>query len=172
MAKPLVTSEVVEEVREYSVVAQPDSHLDRLLIKSDLDEPWYKSIVRGVRELVNPPKLPPLELTSRPVEGADFGDLDKVEQPWFKSFFTNVRDLINPPKLPPLELTSKPVEVGTIWGAYGGGETRSGAVSLAIHIALIALMLGVFRKAVFTPHAKPSDDKIVYVADYKPKLPV
>jgi periplasmic protein TonB len=171
MAKPLVTSEVVEEVREHSVVAQPDSHLDRLLIKSDLDEPWYKSIVRGVRELINPPKLPPLEVTSRPVEGADFGDLNKVEQPWFRAFYTNVRDLISPPKLPPLEVTSKPVEVGTIWGAYGGGETRSGAVSLIIHVALIALMLVVFRKTVFKPNAKPSDDKIVYVADYKPKLP-
>src|SRR3982751_6451467 len=107
MAKPLVTSEIVEEVREHSVVAQPDSHLDRLLIKSDLDEPWYKLIVRGVRELINPPKLPPLEVTSRPVEGADLGDLNKIEQPWFRAFYTNVRDLISPPKLPPLEVTSK-----------------------------------------------------------------
>jgi protein TonB len=172
MAKPVVTNEeVIEEVRGHSVVAQPDTHLDRLLVQSNLEEPWFRSVVRGIRELVNPPKLPPLEITSRPIEDADFGDLKRVEQPWFRSFITNIRDTINPPKLPPLEVTSKPVEVGTIWGAYGGGETRSGAVSLAVHIAVIALLLVVFRKTVFTPKAKPSDDKIIYVADYKPKLP-
>src|SRR3954470_21258371 len=170
MAKPLVTSEVVEEVREYSVVAQPDSHLDRLLIKSDLDEPWYKSIVRGVRELINPPKLPPLEVTSRPVEGADFGDLNKVEQPWFRGLSTNVRDLITPPKLPPLEVPSKPVEVGTIWGAYGGGETKSGTVSLLIHVAFIGLLLVVFRKTVF--ETKKTVTPIYFpISPYQAKLP-
>ena len=210
MAKSFVTNEVTEEVRGHSLVAQPDTHLDRLLLQSNLEEPWYKSVVRGIRELINPPKLPPLEVTSRPieganfgalneepwyksmvrnirelvnppklsplevtsrpVEGADFGDLNKVEQPWFHSFLNNIRDLIRPPKLPPLEVTSKPVEVGTIWGAYQGGETRSGAVSLAIHIGFIALMLVVFRKTVFTPPAKPQSDHVIYVGEYKPKL--
>lgn len=171
MGKSFVTSEAVEEAGRDSSAAQPDSHLDRLLIKSNLEEPWFKSIVRGIRETLNPPKLPPLELTSRPVEGADFGDLEKFEQPWFKSFFTNIKDLINPPKLPPLEVTSKPVEVGTIWGAYGGGETRSGAVSLAVHLAFIALLLVVFRKTVFTPTPKDKDTTMVYMPPYKPKLP-
>ncbi|MBV9938804.1 MAG: TonB family protein [Acidobacteriaceae bacterium] len=211
MSNPFVTSEVEEEVRGHSSVTQPDAHLDRLLLQSNLEEPWYKSlvhnirelvnppklpplqvtsrpieganfgglneepwyksIVRNIRELVNPPKLPPLEVTSRPVEGADFGDLNKVEQPWFRAFFTNIKDLINPPKLPPLEVTSKPVEVGTIWGAYQGGETRSGAVSLAIHVAVIALLLVVFRKAVFTPQHKMDDATVIYLPEYKPKLP-
>ena len=152
-------------------MAQPDSHLDRLLIQSNLDEPWYKSIVRGIRETINPPKLPPLEVTSRPIEGADFGDLKRFEQPWFKSFIANIRDTISPPKLPPLEVTSKPVEVGTIWGAYGGGETRSGAVSLVIHIAILALLMVALRKTVFTPQPKHLDSTVVYLPDYKPKLP-
>ena len=30
-------------------------------------EPWYASLVRQIRELVRPPKLPPLKLTSKPV---------------------------------------------------------------------------------------------------------
>lgn len=30
-------------------------------------EPWYTSLLRQIRELVRPPKLPPLKLTSRPV---------------------------------------------------------------------------------------------------------
>src|SRR3954471_5075833 len=148
-----------------------EDHLDRLLLGNDIDSPWYKSIGKSVREFINPPKLPPLEVTSRPLEGAELGELSAIEQPWFKSFISNVRDVIHPRKLPPLEVTSKPVEVGTIWGAYGGGETKSGTLSLIIHVALITLMLVVFRKTVFKPNAKPSDDKIVYVADYKPKLP-
>ena len=170
MPKSFVTSEV-EEVSGPNPVAQSDSHLDRLLIQSDLEEPWFKSIVRGIRETLNPPKLPPLELTSRPVEGADFGDVNRVEQPWLKSFFTNIKDLVNPPKLPPLEVTSKPVEVGTIWGAYAGGETRSGAVSLAVHAGIIALMLIVFRKTILEPPKKVKDTNIVFLDTYKPKLP-
>lgn len=42
------------------------SHLDRLLI-SEVEEPWYRSLVRNVKEAIHPPKLPPLELTSKPV---------------------------------------------------------------------------------------------------------
>jgi periplasmic protein TonB len=94
---------------------------------------------------MHPPQLPPLQVTSRPVGSADFGDIAKIEQPWFKSLVDNVRDLIRPPKLPPLEVTSKPVEVGTIWGAYQGGETKSGAVSLLIHVGFVALLFLVFQ---------------------------
>lgn len=43
----------------------PDVHLQHLLAPSE--EPWYKTLVQNVKELVNPPKLPPLELTSKPV---------------------------------------------------------------------------------------------------------
>src|SRR5438270_6455005 len=130
---------------EHPQTARSDAHLDRLLISTDLEEPWYKSVVRGIKETINPPKLPPLELTSRPLESADLGDITTIEQPWFKSLISNIRDLINPPKLPPLEVTSKPVEVGTIWGAYGGGQTRSGAASVAIHVGVIVLMFAIFR---------------------------
>lgn len=143
-----------------------DDHLDRLLMSTNIEEPWYKSIIRGIRETLNPPKLPPLELTSRPIETAEMGDMAAIEQPWFKSLVNNIRDLIHPPKLPPLEVTSKPVEVGTIWGAYGGGEKRSGLMSLLIHVGVIGLMLLIFQA--------PSIQKkihdwgpVVYVPPYK-----
>lgn len=148
----------------------PDAHLDRLLLSSDLDEPWYKSIGRGIRESISPPKLPPLELTSKPLESSDLGDMSKIEQPWYHSLFTNVRDLIRPPKLPPLEVTSKPVEVGTIWGAYSGGETKSGAVSILIHVTVIVLMLVVFQAPSVQKKIKEIGN-IIYVPAYKPKLP-
>lgn len=48
-----------------------DIHLQRLLLSEKLEEPWYKSLIQSVKELVNPPKLPPLELTSTPVPVKD-----------------------------------------------------------------------------------------------------
>jgi protein TonB len=48
----------------------PDIHLRRLLAE-DIEEPWYRSLFRNIRDTVNPPKLPPLELTSTPVPVQD-----------------------------------------------------------------------------------------------------
>jgi len=156
---------------EHPPEVRSDAHLDRLLVNTDLEEPWYKSVTRNIREMLNPPKLPPLEITSRPLEGAELGDLSKIEQPWYKSLVSNVKDLIKPPKLPPLEVTSKPVEVGTIWGAYSGGGKRSGAVSLLVHVVAIALLLAVYK----TPYVqkKVRDVTAIYfpIDPYKPKLP-
>jgi TonB family protein len=39
--------------------------LDRLLI--NLEKPWYKSLAEDIRELIHPPRLPPLVVTSQPV---------------------------------------------------------------------------------------------------------
>jgi TonB family protein len=49
---------------------EADDHLARLLAP-DTEIPWYKSIVENIRELISPEKLPPLELTSKPVEVKD-----------------------------------------------------------------------------------------------------
>lgn len=141
----------------------------RQLFAADLDEPWFKSMVRGVRELIHPPKLPPLEVTSSPVEGAEMGGMERVEQSWFKAFASNIRDAVRPPKLPPLEVTSKPVEVGSIWGAYKGGENRSRAVSLLIHLALIALLIFALRTPVV--HNIVKDAQVIYLPQWHPKLP-
>jgi hypothetical protein len=45
----------------------PDDHLDRLLLAADAEIPWYKSLYENLKDVFNPPKLPPLELTSTPV---------------------------------------------------------------------------------------------------------
>lgn len=47
-----------------------DAHLDRLLGGS-VEEAWYKSLIQSVKDIVNPPKLPPLEVTSKPVQVKD-----------------------------------------------------------------------------------------------------
>jgi periplasmic protein TonB len=51
-----------------------DVHLARLLAP-DMEEPWYKSLIQNVKDVVNPPKLPPLELTSKPVAVKDIWGL-------------------------------------------------------------------------------------------------
>jgi periplasmic protein TonB len=38
-----------------------------LLLASKIDEPFFRSLARNIKELVHPPKLPPLEVTSKPV---------------------------------------------------------------------------------------------------------
>ena len=43
---------------------QPDDHLSRLL---PTEEPWYKQFAQSVRDIVRPEKLPPLDVTSKPV---------------------------------------------------------------------------------------------------------
>src|SRR5260370_18186179 len=51
-----------------------DIHLNHLLAEN-IEEPWYKSLIQNVKDLVNPPKLPPLELTSKPVSVKDIWGL-------------------------------------------------------------------------------------------------
>ena len=46
----------------------PDLHLQRLLAPQDLEYPWYRTIFQGIKEVIRPPKLPPLEVTSKPVD--------------------------------------------------------------------------------------------------------
>ncbi len=50
------------------LVNNPEDHLAHLLTPASLNTPWYKTFIKNVKEAINPPKLPPLELTSRPIE--------------------------------------------------------------------------------------------------------
>jgi len=51
---------------EVSQLGDADSHLAHLLPPPEI--PLYRSLYQGIRELINPPKLPPLEITSKPIE--------------------------------------------------------------------------------------------------------
>lgn len=46
---------------------QPVDHLANLLAPNHVDIPWYVSLYQSIREMVHPPQLPPLQVTSRPV---------------------------------------------------------------------------------------------------------
>jgi TonB family protein len=150
--------------------SQPSDHLDHLLVNADIEEPWYKSIVSSIRDAINPPKLPPLVVTSKPVEGV-LSDADKLELPWYQSLISNIRDLFSPPKLPPLEVTSKPVEVGTIWGAYSGGQNRNMGVGFLVQIGAVALLFLIFQSPAVRNAIKKTDTTPIFLEAYKTKLP-
>jgi TonB family protein len=52
----------------------PDDGLSHLLV-TQLEVPWYRTLIESVRDLIHPPKLPPLELTSKPVPVKDIWGL-------------------------------------------------------------------------------------------------
>jgi len=93
-------------------LGESDLPLD-LLPPPELDQPLWRSLVGNLRDTVAPEKLPPLQLTSRPIDvGMPLGD--RLRMPWFRTVFTNIGDVISPEALPPLELESRPVDVGEL----------------------------------------------------------
>jgi hypothetical protein len=95
-----------------STAAQPEIPLD-LLPPPSLTQPLWRSLVGNLRDTLAPTKLPPLELTSRPVNvGLLLGE--RLSLPWFRTVFTNIGDVISPETMPPLELESQPVDVGEL----------------------------------------------------------
>src|SRR5208283_356008 len=92
--------------------AQPEIPL-HLLPPPSLTQPLWRSLVGNLRDTFAPTKLPPLELTSRPVDvGLLLGE--RLRLPWFRTVFSNIGDVISPETLPPLELESQPAEVGEL----------------------------------------------------------
>jgi periplasmic protein TonB len=53
----------------------PDDHLNRMLVPQNTEIPWYKSLYQAIHEIVKPEKLPPLEVTSKPVAVKDIWGL-------------------------------------------------------------------------------------------------
>jgi hypothetical protein len=75
----------------------------------------WRSLVINLADRVAPERLPPLQLTSKPMDvGLMLGD--RLAAPWYRTVFTNIADVVAPQDLPPLELTSSPVDVGELLG--------------------------------------------------------
>jgi hypothetical protein len=90
-----------------------DNHKLDLLLPSSVTGPLWRSLLRNLRDRFFPEKLPPLQLTSRPIRtGMLIGDA--VSLPWYRTVFTNLGNVINPEVLPPLELESQPMDVGEL----------------------------------------------------------
>src|SRR5712671_7644867 len=84
-----------------------------LLPPASLTQPLWKSLLTNLRDKFAPEKLPPLQLTSRPVDvGLLLGGRRIIKK--IRTVFTNLGDVISPETLPPLELESIPVDVGEL----------------------------------------------------------
>ena len=53
---------------------EAEDHLNHLLAP-DIEKPWLTSLFENVRDLISPPKLPPLQVTSKPVAVRDIWGL-------------------------------------------------------------------------------------------------
>ncbi len=84
-----------------------------LLPPSSLNRPLWRSLLMGILDRIAPEKLPPLNVTSEPVDvGMLVGDM--LDVPWYRTVFTNLGDVVSPETLPPLKLESRPVDVGEL----------------------------------------------------------
>src|SRR5216684_2575704 len=52
---------------ETARIGTAEDHLAHLLTPADLEKPWFMTFFKSVKEAIHPPKLPPLEVTSKPV---------------------------------------------------------------------------------------------------------
>ena len=100
------------ETKTVSHSPSPDSEVE-LLLANSWNTPLWKRLLGELRDRFAPENLPPLELTSRPVNvGMSYGD--RLSLPWYRTIFTNIGDVITPETLPPLELESRSVDVGEL----------------------------------------------------------
>ena len=80
---------------------------------ASLGQPLWRSLLTNVLDRIAPEKLPPIQLTSKPVDvGMLVGDM--LDVPWYRTVFTNLGEVVSPETLPPLELESRPVDVGEL----------------------------------------------------------
>jgi protein TonB len=86
----------------------------------------------------------------------------------YRSLLASVRDFVRPRQLPPLDVTSKPVEVGSIWGAYSGGQRRSLVAGFLIQGSAVAMLFLLFHSPL-VQHAI-GDDRML-LTYYLPKFP-
>lgn len=98
----------------YPVLSRSAAYLD-LTPPESVDLSLWRSLVLNFADKFAPERLPPLELTSKPVDvGILFGDV--LNLPWYRTVFSNLSDVISPDMQAPLELTSRPVDVGELLG--------------------------------------------------------
>lgn len=80
-----------------------------------IEMPLWRSLLLNLADRISPERLPPLQLTSRPVDtGMLFGD--RLSLPWYRTVFSNISDVVSADTSSPLELTSRPVDVGELLG--------------------------------------------------------
>ena len=84
-----------------------------LLPPPELNVSLWRSLFVNLRDSISPKILPPLKLSSRPVNvGMLVGDI--LDLPWYRTILSGIGDAISPDTQPPLQLESQPVDVELI----------------------------------------------------------
>ncbi len=138
------------------------------------EKSFFRSLRENIGELLSPTKLPPLQVTSRPLTKEEMwgqGSLSQIEKtalPWYRTIFGGFKDLFFPEKLPPLQVTSQPVQVKELFqkDPYRGG---SFALSLVLQFSLVALLLLVGTSKTVQNSLKSATS--VFVPDLAPYTP-
>src|SRR6516164_9767078 len=82
-----------------------------LLPPAGLDESIWRSLAENIRGWLHPEELPPLQLTSKPIEDNSILPRTDAERSLFSSLRENIKSTFFPEKLPPLQVSSKPIKV-------------------------------------------------------------
>ena len=70
----------VAQVETSALDMEAERHLQRIMALEQSNAPFWVSLFRNVKELVNPPKLPPLVVTSKPVAVRDIWGRDEFKR--------------------------------------------------------------------------------------------
>lgn len=108
---------------------------DSSTILQEMDGSIWSSLIANLRDAFSRTKEPPLELTSKPVDVEEPVDA----QPVWRGMWRNLQETLFAEKLPPLQLTSQPVAVSDPLAVKR--DPKSSAVSTAMHILIVALIL-------------------------------
>ena len=146
---------------------QPERDELHLLPQTDVQQSVWTSLKENLRATFFPEKLPPLQLTSKPVEVDD----PLGETGLWSSLKENARAALFPEKLPPLQLTSKPVKVRDIWGEYDYKKESAG-ISTVVHVVALAGLIGIsIIGARAVKSAVKPQSTVELVSPYMPDLP-
>jgi len=123
-------------------------------------EPWYKSLLKQIRELQEERKHPhtPVQITAQ----RDMSALDKlVDQPMaYVSLVGQIKSLINDARNPhKIETTAAPVEVEEIWSKPRTGLPR--LVSIGVHVVIVVLALIPWATAMKPPVAQATNVMLI-----------
>jgi hypothetical protein len=103
-----------------------DVHLRRLCYL-DVEQPWYRDFLRNVKEYFSPPKLPPLQVTSKPVAVKNIWGLygDRRKQSTSMSVLLHVLVVLIAIWLGSLPSVQRAVKQGSAWGLRSIGAMGS-----------------------------------------------
>ena len=99
----------------------PDPELERIFALQKISKPWFVSLIENIREAINPPQLPPLQVTARPMTKEELlasddpmlrrvAELDEAaDAGLLSSLKSSLKELFSPTQLPPLQVTARPL---------------------------------------------------------------